>query len=155
MNTRIAFALAAVGAVLGLTVSASGNAPDNRYTVASGTVYDTKTKLTWQQVVPWTTYSWADAKTYCAGLSLAGTGWRLPTVKDESIVRSKCLSLDADRLVLVFVVVGRLVVPRVGYELQLRRHGLWQRGRPHLRALRALRATNPFKNLILVVPFPS
>ena len=82
MNTRIAFALAAVGAVLGLTVSASGNAPDNRYTVASGTVYDTKTKLTWQQVVPWTTYSWADAKTYCAGLSLAGTGWRLPTVKE-------------------------------------------------------------------------
>jgi hypothetical protein len=45
----------------------------------SATVYDIKTKLTWQQTVPSTKYAWADAKTFCAGL---GTGWRLPTMKE-------------------------------------------------------------------------
>ena len=55
----------------------------------TGTVYDTKSKLTWQQTVSSTTYAWADAKTYCAGVgtSLGGTGWRLPTIKElQSIV---------------------------------------------------------------------
>jgi hypothetical protein len=48
-----------------------------------GTVYDTKTKLTWQQTVPSTTYYWADARAYCAGVSVGGTaGWRLPTMKE-------------------------------------------------------------------------
>jgi hypothetical protein len=51
-------------------------------TTSGGTVYDTKTKLTWQQAVPSGTYIWAGAKTYCAGLNLGGTGWRLPTVKE-------------------------------------------------------------------------
>jgi hypothetical protein len=33
----------------------------------------------WQRVVPPATYTWADAKTYCTGLTLGGlTGWRLP-----------------------------------------------------------------------------
>jgi hypothetical protein len=50
------------------------------YTAAGGTVYDAKTKLTWQQTVSSSMYTWADAKTYCAGVgtSLGGTGWRLP-----------------------------------------------------------------------------
>ena len=81
MNTRFANGLAAVGVVVGLTVPASANAPDGRYTTANGTVYDTRTKLTWQQAVP-TTAMWGNAKTYCSDLSLSGTGWRLPTVKE-------------------------------------------------------------------------
>jgi len=67
---------------------ADASAPAGQYVVTaggtgSGTVYDTKSKLTWQQTPP-TPYSWADAKTYCAslGASLGGTGWRLPTGKE-------------------------------------------------------------------------
>jgi len=65
-------------------------APSAHYTIANGTVFDTQTKLTWQQVVPTSSYAWADAKTYCSELSLDGTGWRLPaigelqTIVDES-----------------------------------------------------------------------
>jgi hypothetical protein len=67
--------------VLALPWAAGADAPAGRYTVTSGAVYDSKTKLTWQQTVPATTYSWAAAKTYCAdvGATLGGTGWRLPT----------------------------------------------------------------------------
>jgi len=58
-------------------------APAGRYTVGTGTVQDNKTKLTWQQVVPSGTYTWAAAKSYCVGLgaTLGGT-WRLPTVRE-------------------------------------------------------------------------
>ena len=56
-------------------------APAGRYTVASGTVYDTKTKLTWQQVVSGS-YTQSAGAAYCAALSLNGTGWRLPTFKE-------------------------------------------------------------------------
>jgi hypothetical protein len=54
------------------------------YTVIGGTVYDAKTKLAWQQTVSSTLYSWADAKTYCAGVgtTLGGEGWRLPTIQE-------------------------------------------------------------------------
>jgi len=78
-------------AVTALTLSAAANAaaPTGRYVVtndgtSSGTVYDTKTKLTWQQTVTSTAYTWANAKTYCTGVgtSLGGTGWRLPTLKE-------------------------------------------------------------------------
>jgi len=72
-----------------LPAPADAGAPAGRYVVASGetgnrTVYDTKTKLTWQQILPSTEYTWANAKTYCAGVgaSLGGTGWRLPTCKE-------------------------------------------------------------------------
>ena len=66
----------------GLTSPAYANAPSGRYNVSNGTVYDTKTKLTWQQAVA--QYSLADAKNYCSGVgsSLGGVGWHLPTVKD-------------------------------------------------------------------------
>jgi hypothetical protein len=62
-----------------------GKTPAGRYTYpATGTVYDTKTKLTWQQTATSVMYAWADAKTYCAGVgaTLGGTGWRLPTLKE-------------------------------------------------------------------------
>ncbi|MBN2575724.1 MAG: DUF1566 domain-containing protein [Deltaproteobacteria bacterium] len=74
--------MAAVSVLAGLTLLARADAPAGRYTIANGTVYDTRTKLTWQQAVPSTTYTWANAKTYCAGLPLPGTGWRLPTAKE-------------------------------------------------------------------------
>jgi hypothetical protein len=65
---------------------AGANAPSGRYTVSGGTVYDTKTKLTWQQTSPLAAYaiSAGAAANYCAGLSstLGGSGWRLPTVKE-------------------------------------------------------------------------
>ena len=79
-----------VSATLALVLSSSVDAaaPSGHYVVTAGsgtgngTVYDTKSKLTWQQTISTATYTWADAKTYCAGVgaSLGGTGWRLPTV---------------------------------------------------------------------------
>jgi hypothetical protein len=88
MNTctlRVLGALVVVA--VALATSANASAPAGRYVVtnggtANGTVYDTKTKLTWQQTVPSGGYDWAGAKTYCAGLNLGGTGWRLPTIKE-------------------------------------------------------------------------
>jgi hypothetical protein len=48
-----------------------------------GTVTDTSTGLTWQQVGSSTTMTWARALAYCEGLNLAGhTDWRLPTIKE-------------------------------------------------------------------------
>jgi hypothetical protein len=85
-------------ALLVVAVRVGAEAPASRYTYpAAGTVYDTRTKLTWQRELP-VTYApvcagdyredttttrvactWVDAVTYCATLSLAGGGWRLPT----------------------------------------------------------------------------
>lgn len=59
------------------------DAPVGRYSITDTTVYDTKTLLTWQRVVPIPTYTWIGAEWYCANLSLNGlTGWRLPTIKE-------------------------------------------------------------------------
>jgi len=55
---------------------------DSRFDVGADTVRDTSTGLTWQRQVPTGRYTWNDAGSYCAGLSLSGAGWRLPT-KDE------------------------------------------------------------------------
>jgi hypothetical protein len=72
---------------------ANATTPPGRYTYTSTsvTVYDTKTKLTWQRTPAATGYTWADAKAYCGSptlsASLGGTGWRLPTLKElQSIV---------------------------------------------------------------------
>ena len=83
MNAYVPRALGVVVVVLS-TASADASAPAGRYTAAGGTVYDTKTKLTWQQTAPSTDYTWTDAKTSCAGAgaSLGGAGWRLPTIKE-------------------------------------------------------------------------
>ena len=60
--------------------------PTGHYTIgagaSAGTVYDTESKLTWQQAAPVTAYLWANAKTYCTALDLDGAGWRLPTEKE-------------------------------------------------------------------------
>jgi formylglycine-generating enzyme required for sulfatase activity len=83
MNATFPRFLGAVAvASLALSTSAEASAPAGRYTTAGGTVTDTKTKLTWQQTAAPAAYVWAAAKTYCQTLSLAGTGWRLPTRKE-------------------------------------------------------------------------
>ena len=94
--SRVRFAGVMAIMVFTLTRLADAAAPAGHYVVTAGggtgngTVYDTKSKLTWQQTVSSTTYyTWADAKTYCAGVgaSLGGTGWRLPTLKElQSLV---------------------------------------------------------------------
>ncbi len=90
MNASIPRFLCAVAMIaVILPTPADASAPGGRYVVtnggtSSGTVYDTKTRLTWQQTISSISYTWADAKTYCAGVgsSLGGTGWRLPTLKE-------------------------------------------------------------------------
>jgi len=70
-------------ATIGCVSEARAAAPSGRYTIGNGTVYDTKTKLTWQQTVPPTTYSYSDAVTYCSDLGVTLSGaWRVPTVKE-------------------------------------------------------------------------
>lgn len=78
----------AIATIINLPTLAEASAPAGRYVVTSGgtnkgTVYDTKTKLTWQQAVQ-SNYTWSGAKTYCAGVgsTLGGSGWRLPTIKE-------------------------------------------------------------------------
>jgi hypothetical protein len=58
---------------------ASASAPAGRYTVSNGVVYDTRTRLSWQQTPPSTTYVWLPGRDYCTSL---GAGWRLPTYKE-------------------------------------------------------------------------
>jgi hypothetical protein len=85
MNTTTTLLLVCSAMLLPIHL-ASANAPAGRYTIGGGTVYDTKTKLTWQQSVPSGTYTPAGAKAYCTSTTvnttLGGSGWRLPTVKE-------------------------------------------------------------------------
>ena len=94
----LALAVAAcVGALAATTARAA--APAGRYTLATDTVADTVTHLTWQRSVPTQTYTWVAATTYCTGLSLGGftSGWRLPTVKElQSIVDPRAYNPSID-----------------------------------------------------------
>src|ERR1700683_1138102 len=78
----------AAGVVLagvGLAVRrVAADAPAGRYTIANGTVYDTKTRLTWQQGVSSTVHTWAGGASYCTGNvgGLPGTGWRVPSLTE-------------------------------------------------------------------------
>lgn len=65
--------------VVAAVLPAVADAPPGRYTIGSGTVYDARTKLTWEQTVDAGSYSQANAVNYCGGLTLAGGGWRLPS----------------------------------------------------------------------------
>jgi hypothetical protein len=65
-----------------MVMLAHADAPVGRYIVANGTVTDMKTHLVWQQRDDGMTRTWDSAGTYCAGLSLDGEGWRLPTIKE-------------------------------------------------------------------------
>jgi hypothetical protein len=94
-------ALATTVSALMLAGPLHASTPAGRYMVSNGTVYDTKTGLTWQQAGPSSTMVYSAAKTYCSGLSLAGTGWRVPTIKelltlvDESIASGPLIDTTA------------------------------------------------------------
>ena len=49
---------------------------------ANQVVRDTKTNLRWERVATATLRTHALGVQYCAGLTLAGGGWRLPTIKE-------------------------------------------------------------------------
>lgn len=61
---------------------ARADAPPCRYTIAGGTVIDKDVKLEWEQNADANSYTWTAAETRCQGLSLKGSGWRLPTIKE-------------------------------------------------------------------------
>jgi Protein of unknown function (DUF1566) len=90
MNASILRRLGALAIIMVTSPrSVDAAAPAGHYVVTAGsgtdngTVYDTKSKLTWQQTVS-SLYTLADAKAYCAGAgaSLGGAGWRVPTIKE-------------------------------------------------------------------------
>jgi hypothetical protein len=85
VTSRGFWGVLAAGVLLAVVARPAGAAaPAGRYMVTAGTVYDTKTKLTWQQTVSSATYQWNAANNLCSGLgsALPGTGWRLPTIKE-------------------------------------------------------------------------
>ena len=66
---------------------ARGGAPTvsgNRYQISAGggVVSDNWTKLQWQRAGVANKQDLAIAESYCSGLSLEGSGWRLPTVRE-------------------------------------------------------------------------
>ena len=71
-------------AAFATVIVVQAQAPAGRYTISGGTVYDTKTKLTWQQTPSETTLSQSGASSYCAGLSLGAPPlqWRVPTFRE-------------------------------------------------------------------------
>src|SRR5215472_2763046 len=76
------FAWASVAAAaLSTALVTKAAAPVGRYTIANGTVYDNKTKLTWQQQSA-SQITLSAAPTYCSSLGLDGDTWRLPTMKE-------------------------------------------------------------------------
>ena len=77
------------GAAMLAVGSVRAAAPTGQYVVSTDTVYDSKTKLTWQRVLVGPAYNWANASSYCQGLNLGGfsSGWRLPAKKElETLV---------------------------------------------------------------------
>ncbi len=57
--------------------------PPTRYSIFEGVVRDNVTGLLWQQPFDPTARTWAEALSYCEGLSLGGfASWRLPNVKE-------------------------------------------------------------------------
>jgi Protein of unknown function (DUF1566) len=74
----------ALGASVAL-VALRGRAdpPAGWYQIQRGTVFDTKTRLTWQQAVAPGTYDQQGAAAYCAGLTLNRMGgFRVPSQKE-------------------------------------------------------------------------
>jgi hypothetical protein len=65
-------------------------APQTRYTIdgqaPEDVVVDHATGLVWQRRPSSETYSFAGAQTYCAGLALAGGGFRVPSMKELQTV---------------------------------------------------------------------
>lgn len=81
-------AILAIGATFTSAQEAEGRppfgsyAPACRYTTTADTVLDNDTQLTWQRALDPGTYTWSAAAAYCQALTLAGGGWRLPTIQE-------------------------------------------------------------------------
>ena len=84
------FAAVALVASFAMTATAQTGPPAARYTTTTNTVYDNKTKLTWQRMVAPNTYNETAARVYCASeavTTILGGAGRLPTLKElQSIV---------------------------------------------------------------------
>jgi hypothetical protein len=80
MIKRISKCAAALTLIWAIAVWAG--APAGSYTLATNTVLDKKTGLTWQRSAPVGTFTWANASGFCQSLTLDGATWRLPTVKE-------------------------------------------------------------------------
>jgi hypothetical protein len=96
--------------VLMIARRSAANAPAGHFTVnGDGTVTDNMTKLVWQRTVPSSTYTWADAGTYCAsGTGLPGSGWRLPTYRElQTIVDDSQTNPSIDSTAFPSTPVGR------------------------------------------------
>lgn len=75
--------VAAIAVVLAVSRKGVTSAPSGRYTIpGDGTVYDTQTKLTWQQATMPAVQTQSVAMATCPSVGLPGTGWRLPTIKE-------------------------------------------------------------------------
>lgn len=84
---RCPLLLAPAALVLALVVlptpHAQADAPPCRYTTSADTVLDRDTGLTWQRSLDASSYTWAEAATYCNNLQLAGqSDWRLPSIQE-------------------------------------------------------------------------
>lgn len=64
------------------TEQSQANAPTGQYIVSNGTVFDTKSQLTWEQAPLANMISFDAATAYCQGLMLAGGKWRVPSMKE-------------------------------------------------------------------------
>lgn len=64
------------------TNQSQADAPTGQYVISNGTVFDTKSQLTWEQNPSMPLVSFDAANAYCQGLSLAGGNWRLPSIKE-------------------------------------------------------------------------
>jgi hypothetical protein len=83
--------ISACGRIISLTVaglvlslaSADASAPKGHYMISGQTVFDTKTRLTWERSLG-ENLTAAGAKERCGnlGATLGGSGWRVPTVKE-------------------------------------------------------------------------
>ena len=78
-----------------VVVAVRADAPAGRYQIDVDTVYDTKTKLTWQRVHAPGMMTQSNAIAYCLGLNLNGLGWRLPTVKELSSLADLSIAFPA------------------------------------------------------------
>jgi Protein of unknown function (DUF1566) len=82
-----AFSGTSIVAAVALTwlASVQAAAPSGRYTFTAAATYDTSTRLTWQRTASTTTYTWLDARAYCASDAvsaiLGGVG-HLPSINE-------------------------------------------------------------------------
>jgi hypothetical protein len=97
MRSRSLRWLSPIGVVLVATIARADAPPGHYMSPAPGTVLDTGTGLTWQRDVDATLYTWADAGTYCAALSLEGGGWRVPSMKElQTLLDARTMSPAID-----------------------------------------------------------